>query len=53
LPSDKEFLPSDFFFSEALRRAEERVDALEAKIKSSEMAREKAEKDVAAVEGLR
>lgn len=45
-------MPSDFFL-EALRRAEERADALEAKLKSSETARKKAEKDAAAVEGLR
>ncbi|KAK1617221.1 hypothetical protein QYE76_022738 [Lolium multiflorum] len=38
---------------EALRRAEERADALEAKLKSSETSRKKAEKDVAAVESLR
>ncbi|KAK1642777.1 hypothetical protein QYE76_060582 [Lolium multiflorum] len=38
---------------EALRRAEERVDALAAKLELSEKAREKAEKDAAAVEGLR
>jgi hypothetical protein len=31
-------------FSEALRQAEERVDALEVKLKSSEMARKRAEK---------
>jgi hypothetical protein len=46
-------LPSDFFFSEALRRAEERADALAAKLERSEKAREKAEKDAAVVEGLR
>jgi hypothetical protein len=40
-------------FSEALRRAEERADALAAKLERSENAREKAEKDAAAVEGLR
>jgi energy-coupling factor transporter transmembrane protein EcfT len=40
-------------FSEALRRAEERADALEAKLKSSEAARKKAEKEAADVEGLR
>jgi Flp pilus assembly protein TadD len=40
-------------FSEALRRAEEHADALEAKLKSSEAAREKAEKDAAVVESLR
>ncbi|KAK1670423.1 hypothetical protein QYE76_058582 [Lolium multiflorum] len=38
---------------EALRRAEERADALEAKLKSSEAARKKAEKEAADVEGLR
>ncbi|KAM0857498.1 hypothetical protein ACQ4PT_048462 [Festuca glaucescens] len=37
---------------EALRRAEERADALEAKLKSSETARKKAEKDAVAVESL-
>jgi uncharacterized membrane protein len=42
-----------FFASEALRRAKERADALEAKLKLSEKAREKAEKHVAAVEVLR
>ncbi len=42
-----------FFASEALRRAEERADALDAKLKLSEKAREKAEKDTAAIEGLR
>jgi hypothetical protein len=42
-----------FFLSEARRRAEERVDALDTKLKRSEKAREKAEIDVAAVEGLR
>ncbi|KAK1694476.1 hypothetical protein QYE76_011173 [Lolium multiflorum] len=35
----------------ALRRAEERADALEAKLKSSETASKKAEKEAAAVEG--
>ena len=50
--------PSDgclliFSFSETLRRAEERADALEAKHKSSEAARKKAEKEAAAFEGLR
>jgi Flp pilus assembly protein TadD len=40
-------------FSEALRQAKECADALEAKLKLSEKAREKAEKDAAAVEGLR
>ena len=42
-----------FSTSEALRRAEEHADALDAKLKLSEKAREKAEKDAAAVEGLR
>jgi hypothetical protein len=42
-----------FFASEALRRAEECADALDAKLKVSEKARVKAEKDAAAVEGLR
>ncbi|KAM0888535.1 hypothetical protein ACQ4PT_028284 [Festuca glaucescens] len=37
----------------ALRRAEERADALEAKLKSSETARKKTEEDAAAVEDLR
>ena len=41
------------FISEALRCAEERADALDAKLKVSEMARIKAEKDAAAIEGLR
>ncbi|KAK1692138.1 hypothetical protein QYE76_008835 [Lolium multiflorum] len=38
---------------DALRRAEERADALEVKLKTSETARKKAEKDAAAVESLR
>ncbi|KAK1630855.1 hypothetical protein QYE76_005170 [Lolium multiflorum] len=38
---------------DALRRAEERADDLEAKLKASETARKKVEKDVAAVEDLR
>ena len=38
---------------EALRRAEERADDLEEKLKASEEAREKAEKDAAGVEDLR
>jgi hypothetical protein len=38
---------------EALRLAEECADALDAKLKRSKKAREKAEKDVAVVEGLR
>jgi hypothetical protein len=42
-----------FSTSEALRRAEESADALDAKLKISEKAREKAEKDAAVVEGLR
>jgi vacuolar-type H+-ATPase subunit I/STV1 len=52
-PSVEDSLPSNLFPSEALRRAEERADALEAKLKSSETARLKAEEDAAAVEGLR
>jgi dsDNA-specific endonuclease/ATPase MutS2 len=40
-------------FSEALRRVEERVDAIAAKLELSETAREKAEEDAAAVESLR
>jgi hypothetical protein len=52
-PSNEDSLPSDVFFSEALRHAEERADALEAKLKTSEIARKKAEKDAAAVESLR
>jgi dsDNA-specific endonuclease/ATPase MutS2 len=39
--------------SAALRRAKERADALAAKLELSERAREKAEADAAAVEGLR
>jgi predicted DNA-binding protein YlxM (UPF0122 family) len=46
-------LTFDLSISDALRRAEEHVNALEAKLKISEKAREKAEKDAAAVEGLR
>jgi hypothetical protein len=42
-----------FFASEALHRVEERANALDAKLKLSEKARDKAEKDAAAVEGLR
>jgi uncharacterized protein YlxW (UPF0749 family) len=42
-----------FFALEALRRAEERADALDAKLKLGEKSREKAEKEAAAVEGLR
>jgi Flp pilus assembly protein TadD len=38
---------------EALRRAKERADALNAKLKCNEEARAKVEKDAAAVEGLR
>ncbi|KAM0846881.1 hypothetical protein ACQ4PT_055392 [Festuca glaucescens] len=38
---------------DALRRAEGRADDLEAKLKASEAARKKAEKDAAAAEGLR
>jgi hypothetical protein len=41
------------FFPEALRRAEESVDDLEEKLKASERARKKAEKDTAGVEDLR
>ena len=52
-PSVKNSLPSNLFPSEALRHAEERADALEAKLKSSEAARKKAEEDAAAVEDLR
>jgi hypothetical protein len=52
--SSKEYsLPFDLSTSEALHRAEERVDTLDAKLKLSENAREKAEKETAAVEGLR
>ena len=51
-PSIEDSLPSNLFLSEALRRAEERADALEAKLKSSEIAHKKAEEDAAAVEGL-
>jgi vacuolar-type H+-ATPase subunit I/STV1 len=46
-------LPSIFFFSEALCCAEERADALEAKLKDSETARKKAEKEATAFESLR
>jgi hypothetical protein len=46
-------LPSIFFFSEALCCAEERADALEAKLKDSETARKKAEKEAATIECLR
>ena len=52
-PSVKNSLPSNLFASEVLRHAEERVDALEAKLKSSEIARKKAEEDAAVVEDLR
>ncbi len=41
------------FLSDALHRAEGRADDLEAKLKASEAARKKAEKDAAAAEGLR
>jgi hypothetical protein len=51
--SNEDSLPFALFISEALHRAEERADALEAKLKISEKAREKAEKDAAVVEGLR
>jgi hypothetical protein len=40
-------------FSESLRRAEERADALAAKIERSEKGREKTEKDAATVGDLR
>jgi hypothetical protein len=40
-------------FSEALRRIEEHVDAIAAKLELSETAREKAEEDAAAIESLR
>jgi hypothetical protein len=40
-------------FSEALRQAEERADALAAKLELSKTAREKAEKDAAVVGDLR
>lgn len=52
-PSNEDSLPFDVFLSEALRRAEERAEALEAKLEISEKAREKAQKDAAAVEDLR
>ena len=42
-----------FFLPEALRRAEERANDLEEKLRASEEAREKAEKDAAGVEDLR
>jgi hypothetical protein len=41
------------FLPEALRRAEERADDLEAKLKASEEARKRAEKDAADVKDLR
>jgi hypothetical protein len=50
--SNKDSLPFDLALSEALHRAEERVDALVAKLEISETARKKAEKDAAAVEVL-
>ena len=50
--SNDDSSPFDLSISEALHRAEERADALEAKLKISEKAREKAEKDAAVVEGL-
>jgi hypothetical protein len=53
LPFDTGSLPSNFFFPEALRRAEEHADALAAKLELSEKAREKAEKDAATIEGFR
>jgi energy-coupling factor transporter transmembrane protein EcfT len=43
---------SNTFLSDALRRAEERANALETKLKASETARKKAEKDAAVVEDL-
>jgi Flp pilus assembly protein TadD len=52
LSSNKHFFILILLVSEALRRAEEHADALDAKLKLSEKSREKAEKDVAAVEGL-
>ena len=52
-PFVEDSLPSNLFPSEALRRAEERANVLEAKLKSSETARKKAEEDAAAVEDLR
>jgi hypothetical protein len=45
--------PLLFSFSKALRRAEERADALEGKLKASETTRKKAKKDAAAAESLR
>jgi hypothetical protein len=42
-----------FSFSDALCRAEERADDLEAKLKASETTRKKAEKEAADVEYLR
>jgi NADH:ubiquinone oxidoreductase subunit B-like Fe-S oxidoreductase len=42
-------MPFDVFLPEALRRAEERADALEAKLKTNETARKKAEKDANAI----
>jgi hypothetical protein len=45
--------PLNISLSDALHRAEERADELETKLKASETARKKAEKDATAVEGLR
>jgi protoporphyrinogen oxidase len=53
LSPDGDSLSFDPFTSEALRRAEERAAALDAKLKLSNKAREKSEKEVAVVEGLR
>jgi hypothetical protein len=53
LSSNENSLSFDLSASDALRRAEEHADALDAKLKISERAREKAEKEVAVVEGLR
>jgi hypothetical protein len=52
LSSDNEYSPLAIL-SDALRRAEERADALAVKLELSEKAPEKAEADAAAVEGLR
>ncbi|KAK1681154.1 hypothetical protein QYE76_042002 [Lolium multiflorum] len=48
-----EFCDKAATLRDALRRAEQRTDDLEAKLKASETAHKKAEKDAAAVEGLR
>jgi hypothetical protein len=45
--------PFDLSLSEALRRAEERTDALAAKLEINKTARKKSEKDAATIEGLR